>query len=208
MSSIRIVRGLADTQLSEAAHLYMEAFDQKLGPILGRDDRAVAFLAHVMRKNQALVALDPDSEILGLAGFHDAETGLIGGEFRDLSRFYGWFGAAWRVLLLSIFERAPVEGEFLMDGIVVGARARGKGVGSALLAAILETARSNGASQVRLDVIDTNPRARALYERVGFVARKTEHYGIFTKWLGFSAATTMICDLDHAAEGSGPPNST
>lgn len=204
MNHFRIVRGLSETQRDTAARLYLEAFGAKLGPILGRGDRAVGFLAHVMRPDHALVALDDGGQILGLAGFHDAKTGLVGGEFSDLARFYGWFGAVWRVVLLSLFERSPTTGEFLMDGIVVGPEARGKGVGGALLGAILETACLDGAKHVRLDVIDTNPRAKSLYERTGFVAQKTKHYGIFTKWLGFSAATTMTYDLTKTSHFCGP----
>lgn len=193
--SVRTARGLSEDHRQQAAQLYLEAFGQKLGPILGRDDRAADFLARVMRPDHALVALDEDGSLLGLAGFHDAETGLVGGGFGDLAHCYGWIGATWRALALSLFEREPVPGEFLMDGIVVAAEARGRGVGGALLAAVLNAARDDGAAEVRLDVIDANPRAKALYERTGFVARKVENHGIFTRWLGFSSVTTMYFDV-------------
>lgn len=191
IGDVRIVRGLSEGHRMKAADLYLQAFGQKLGPILGKDHRASGFLAHVMRPTQALMAVDASDQLLGLAGFHNAETGLIGGDLSDLVRFYGWIGAIWRALALSLFERGPTPGEFLMDGIVVAPAARGLGVGSALLAGILETARSEDAKQVRLDVIDANPRAKALYERTGFVAGKVKRYGVLTRWLGFSAVTTM-----------------
>ncbi len=46
---------------------------------------------------------------------------------------------------------------------------RGRGVGSALLAALIEQARARGHRAISLSVEDGN-RARALYERVGFTA--------------------------------------
>ena len=81
---------------------------------------------------------------------------------RDLAGVYGCLGALRRGLLLSPLERKIEPDVFLMDGIFVTPAARGRGVGTALLRAITDTARLTGCRSVRLDVIDTNPRARAL----------------------------------------------
>jgi GNAT superfamily N-acetyltransferase len=48
-------------------------------------------------------------------------------------------------------------------------RARGRGVGEALVAAVLRWARGRNAATVHLWVTETNAHARALYERCGFV---------------------------------------
>ncbi len=48
-----------------------------------------------------------------------------------------------------------------------------------------------GVGEVRLDVIDTNSRARALYERQGFVAGKTQHLGPLRYLFGFSSSAMM-----------------
>lgn len=80
----------------------------------------------------------------------------------------------------------------MMDGITVHREMRGLGIGTRLLDEIKRYARENGYSSVRLDVIDTNPGARRLYEREGFVATKTEHFGYLRRILGFGAATTMV----------------
>ncbi len=47
--------------------------------------------------------------------------------------------------------------------------ARGKGLGSELVAAVVEWARTAGASEVTLWVVDGNRPAKALYEGAGFV---------------------------------------
>ena len=52
-----------------------------------------------------------------------------------------------------------------------------------------------GYGWVRLDVIDSNWRARALYERQGFLATRTESLGLLRLLFGFSASTTMVRPL-------------
>jgi ribosomal protein S18 acetylase RimI-like enzyme len=47
-------------------------------------------------------------------------------------------------------------------------RARGKGVGDALLLAIIESARAAGYDELLLWVVENNDHAQKLYERHGF----------------------------------------
>ena len=82
-----------------------------------------------------------------------------------------------------------------MDGIAVRSNARGKVVGTRLLSEISKLARQQGFNRVRLDVIDINPRARKLYERMGFKALKTESFPYLKGLLGFGGATTMVLDI-------------
>ncbi len=82
-----------------------------------------------------------------------------------------------------------------MDGIVVDGEARGKGIGSMLLDQIIDYAKEHKFKSIRLDVIDSNPRAQKLYETKGFVASSVESFP-YLKWLiGFSGSTTMIKKL-------------
>ena len=78
-----------------------------------------------------------------------------------------------------------------MDGIAVDAAAWGRGIGTRLLDAICDHARDLDKTSVRLDVIDTNPRARTLYERRGFVTVRTEGVGPLRAIFSFRAVTTM-----------------
>ena len=94
-----------------------------------------------------------------------------------------------------LYERKPKEGQLLMDGIAVRQDARGRGIGTRLLDEFKAYGREHGYANIRLDVIDTNPGARRLYERLGFVATKTEHFEYLRWFLGFGASTTMLCHL-------------
>jgi len=56
-----------------------------------------------------------------------------------------------------------------IQGLAVGDRARGRGVGRALLRAACDEARRQGALRITLRVLAHNTPARALYEAEGFV---------------------------------------
>jgi ribosomal protein S18 acetylase RimI-like enzyme len=57
-----------------------------------------------------------------------------------------------------------------LDVLAVAAAAERRGVGAALMAASEAVAREHGATCMTLHVIDSNHRARRLYERAGFAA--------------------------------------
>jgi ribosomal protein S18 acetylase RimI-like enzyme len=187
--------GLPDHLRSDAARLYWRAFGGKLGRVLGPEPRALAWLGRVMRGDHAIVALSAEGVLLGVVGFKSPEGAFAGGGFADLRSVYGGAGALWRAGLLWLLARDLERDRLLMDGICVADGARGRGVGTALLAAICEEGRDRGYCAVRLDVIDSNPRARALYERQGFVPTKTFQMGPLRRVFGFSAATTMVRSL-------------
>ena len=181
--------GLREGDRAAAAALYLTAFRGKLGPILG--DRAGALLARTFNSDRVLTARK-GSRIVGLAGLQHGGRAFVGVTWRDIRAEYGLVGGAARAMALSIFERSPRESELVMDGIVVSEEARGRGIGSELLRRVVQVAMDHGLTQVRLDVVDTNPAARRLYERHGFVEEKTVSAPWLRRIFGFGAATTMV----------------
>ncbi len=187
-----ITAGFADGERPEVARLYWEAFGGKLGRTLGPTPQALRFIAISLSPDHAVCARDGQGRLLGVAGFKTPDGALVGGTFRDMMRVYGLIGAAWRSGLLSLLVRDVENRRFLMDGLFVAPEARGQGVGSGLLEAIVAEAARRGYAEVRLDVIDSNPRARALYERCGFAAVGTQPMGWLGPLFGFRSATTMV----------------
>lgn len=201
--ALTISNGFTDAERPVVAQLYWSAFGAKLGKVMGAGRRATAFFRIVADPNFALAARAPDCRLLGIAGFKTPDGGLVGGSLTELAQVYGWVGALWRGLLLSTLERKLQPDVFQMDGIFVDPDARGQGVGTALLQAVLSEAEARGLRQVQLDVIDTNPRAKALYERVGFVATGTENTGPLKLLFGFSSATRMAFETHVNAPTNG-----
>lgn len=192
---IHIRRGLVAAHRAEAARLYWRAFAPKLGRVMGPDDLALAYLARVMRADQALCAIGPNGVLLGLAGFRTRAGAFAHGTRHDLISIYGLFGALWRGVAWRLLgpEREPWT--FQLEGLCVREDARGRGVGSALVEAVCAEARIRGHNEVRLDVTDTNPRARALYERVGFTVAGGERLGLLRPLFGYREATRMVRQL-------------
>jgi len=192
---ITLLPDLPDVQRLEAARLYWDAFGGKLAPVLGPEAKALAYLSRVMRRDHCICALDGEERLIGLAGFKSMDGSFAGGTLREMARTYGWFGSRWRAAVLWLLSREVDNHRFLVDGICVARNQRGKGVGTALLQALYAEALVRGYGMIRLDVIDTNWRARALYERLGFVALRTERIGPLRYVFGFAASTTMVRPL-------------
>ncbi len=76
---------------------------------------------------------------------------------------------------VSVSEPAGLAGGYPAEpgtveliSMFVGPRARGRGVGAALVEAVVDWAKARNAASVHLWVTETNANARLLYERCGF----------------------------------------
>ena len=190
-----IAKGLPPSLRADAAALYWQAFGGKLGRVMGPDAKAQAFLQRVIRGDHAFVALDDDGALLGLVGFKSPQGSFAGGTWADMRAIYGVSGVLWRSPLLALLSHEIDNTHFLLDGICVASPARSLGIGAALIAALEDEAAQRGYASVRLDVIDTNWRARALYERLGYRVVKTERIGLLRFVFGFDTALTMVKPL-------------
>lgn len=193
----KIVDGFKENHKERAAELFWEAFRAKLQYVMKPENKALEFFNLVIDSSHAISASSDDGTLIGIAGFKTQKGSFMGGELKELCSVYGWFGGTWRGLVLSLLERPLQSKTLLMDGIFVSEAARGQGVGTKLLAAIKEKAKSLDCSTVRLDVIDINPRARSLYERQGFVAGNTSNIGFLRHIFGFQKSTTMVFRLEN-----------
>ena len=70
--------------------------------------------------------------------------------------------------------KRPRERHVAEFGITVGKAFRGIGVGRAMLEALEVWAAEVGVERIQLRVFDTNARARALYERLGYASEGVE----------------------------------
>jgi len=195
MTGLRVVAGLPDTLRADAARLYWQAFGTKLGRVLGPEDRALAFLERSISARHVIVALSDEGGLLGMIGFRSSDRGFAEGSMADLRSVYGRFGALWRAAAMRAISHEVDNDRFLIDGICVTAAAQSQGVGTALIEALAQEARTLAYAELRLEVIDTNIRARALYERLGFRAVRSESLGPLRHLFGFQSTITMVRPL-------------
>ncbi|USD64062.1 GNAT family N-acetyltransferase [Vibrio sp. SCSIO 43136] len=196
MKDISIEQGWSRVHAIKVAQLYEEAFGRKFLLAIPSRAQRIEILAKSFQPDFSFVAIK-DGRIVGLAGFNVTSGSLTGGiDAQGLINHLGLWSGLRACAIFGLYERAASKNQLVMDGIAVESDSRGAGIGSLLLDAIIAYATQEGYQSVRLDVIDSNPRAKRLYETKGFVATKVEHFP-YLKWLlGFSGSTTMLLKLD------------
>lgn len=193
---LKITLGFDDAERPVIASLYWEAFGGKLGRLLGPEQKALPYIAEALSPDHAFCARNGAGDILGVAGFKSPQGALVNGQIAEMVPYYGMVGALWRTAALTALSSDVDNRRFLIDGLFVTSQYRGQGIGSRLLQSIAQEASLRGYDEVRLDVIDTNGRARALYERRGFEAVDRNRTGILSALFGFSSATVMVRRLN------------
>ncbi len=192
---IRYQVAIPEDRYGVAAQLYDEAFGAKFALAVPDRERRVDLLEKCLMGDHAIAALDGD-RLVGIAGFHSPAGSLTGGiVLSSLLQYLGPLRSIRAALVFGFYERRPSVGELVMDGIAVDSEYRGRGIGTRLLREVAAFGQGHAFRHLRLDVIDTNPAARRLYERCGFVAVNTERFP-YLRWLfGFGASTEMRLDL-------------
>jgi ribosomal protein S18 acetylase RimI-like enzyme len=81
---------------------------------------------------------------------------------------------AWRGVVVARALQRYLPGSWYVAFVGVDPLQQSLGIGSSLIERSIHTARASGCSCVELDVDVDNPRAQALYERIGFRIRHTD----------------------------------
>lgn len=199
-SEIDITQTVDSRQLEQAARVFYEGFQPKIDhlEIVPRSaEQAVRIMAASLHPEMGFFALR-QGQVVGLAGMQDARGQFFDVDWPTWRREFGLFGGLrrriWQVIGRLFMPVA--SGETRVQGIAVDAAYRGQGIGTLLLAHLEDHARALGRRAVILEVVDTNPDAQRLYERLGYRVTKTEHYGRWTANGGFSGATYMRKELN------------
>ena len=190
---MNIELGFKEKDRSQAAALYANAFKRKFAHLIGSEEDVIALLVKGLDPERCFCYYK-DDKLVGLAGFHKGKEGLVNITLSDfVSRFGLVKGLTKGFMSAIIFHRNPVsKNEILMDGIAVDEDHRGQGIGSQLFDALFEWTKSHDFEALHLDVIDENPKAKALYERLGF--QKTAYEKVprlIEKTIGVSGVTHM-----------------
>ena len=191
--SVNISVAMPPDSSAKIAAMYFDIFSRKLGAVLGRQ-AAVAMIADHINANRIIVALECE-EIVGIAGLKYNGTGFFAPDHRGFLKHYGPLVGRVRAGIWASVQTNPRPHQLLLDGLGVQAHVRGRGIGTALLEAVNRRARELDKTEVILEVVDTNPRAKALYERFGYQTVLTTRRWMF-RFAGFSSAHLMLYRLN------------
>lgn len=187
---VHIGLGFDPEHREAAANLYWNAFGLKLEHALRPRERGIGLIEQGLDSARAITAFAGE-ELVGLAGFNLDGRALVELRGSEIIKEFGLWQGIRRTAWASLLHRRPASGVLMMDGIVVRPDWRGHGIGTKLLERLFEVASEHDKPVVRLDVVDTNPAAHRLYERMGFVQLENQKVPLMRRVMGFPAAKTM-----------------
>ena len=194
---INYLHHLPDEHKSSAVRLYLNALKDKLVPILGNDGRAQNVLETNLDTAQCIAAIR-DQGIVGILAIQCSKGSFLNPTLITLVKSYGILGGLFRMGGLALLHHPTPADELYVDGVAVLDGLRGEGIGSGLFALLEKIAIKKGIRKISLEVIDTNPRARALYERLGFTETKRRALWPFSLVFKFpfESAIQMVKTID------------
>lgn len=190
-----ILPHLPPEHVPAAARILYAAFARKIHKLeLMTDDRdrVLRLLEAGLNPAHCLAAVDGE-QLLGLITLKHGQA--VGFDYPPaaLRRAFGPIGALPRLFTRQVLHwiNNPPADALQVDMLAVAPQARGRGVGTALLQEAFDLAAQMGCDRVMLEVVDTNPRAKALYERLGFRVTHFTRTGLLTRAGGFTGAFEM-----------------
>lgn len=181
---------------ASAVRLYLDAFQDKLIPILGNDGRAQDVLEKNLDKTQCIAAIY-DQRLVGILAIQNNKSSFLNPNLKTMIKIYGIPGGIFRMCALALLHHSTASDELYVDGIAVADEMRGNGIGSRLLDMLESIALSKGIRTISLEVVDTNKRAEALYRRLGFIVTKQRTIwplNFFIKF-PFKSASLMVKNI-------------
>jgi len=167
--SFQIHLGLHPAEIQRAAQLYLEALRHQIGPLIGADSRAVAFLRQSMNPQNVLTALH-NGEVIGLAGLQHENEPFLQPQLSLFIQHFGWLLGRIRFQQVALYEQPlPAAGQLLIHSIAVDPAMRGKGVGTSLVNAVTDFAYRRGFEAVSIHIPNTAPTMLQLCEHLGFL---------------------------------------
>jgi ribosomal protein S18 acetylase RimI-like enzyme len=193
--TLQIKFGIPQNQRIKVARMFYDTFADKFHKIFGTQKKFIHFTLECLRDDRTLVAFK-DGQVVGVAGLHYDGRSFIDANMEQAVKVFGL--ATLRVVLfggLFFFKKAD-QNEVFIESLAVAASERGKGIGTNLIHAVIDYAKSNGFSQIRLEVVETNKKAKKLYERIGFTEDVVQYIpSPFNRIMGFGSVTEMTYTL-------------
>ncbi|WP_077703007.1 GNAT family N-acetyltransferase [Virgibacillus dokdonensis] len=193
-----IKKGFEESNRQRAAKLYSEAFERKFSKVVGNREVIEGLLEQCMDSQFCFGAYNENNQLVGLMGFHIDNQALIKLKISSFIKTFGAIRGIYKASLLQLLfnHKSDNAKQLLMNGVAIESTYRGRGIGSQLFEALFTFVKSEGYESIKLHVIDENPRAKALYERLGLVQKKHEK---MPRWaadlFGVSGFSAMVLPI-------------
>jgi ribosomal protein S18 acetylase RimI-like enzyme len=169
---VKIIQGLRPEHRDALIQLFCDTFPEVIVPVFGSVKRCALLLEASLVSDRILTAIS-DDQLIGFAGLHFSGQEWFGPNLRQLLSVLRM--RILRVAGMGIFLfKRPKSDALHLDTLAVQVECRGQGIGAQLIGAVEARAQSEGKARVTLDVEDIKPRAKCLYERIGFCETKFE----------------------------------
>lgn len=172
-----IHQGVPEALRPAAAALYWRHFGAQILPMPVAARHGVALIRTAMQPEQALVALSPAGDLLGILGLRDARGGFLDPARHSFVAVWGPAGGRLRHLSTALCRPGGTTGDLVLDGLAVPPRWRRQGIARALVGAAAELARSRGHAGLRAEVAADNHTALSAWRALGFVALHRQRQG-------------------------------
>jgi ribosomal protein S18 acetylase RimI-like enzyme len=171
-----------------------------------RADRAKKFLAYAFTRGDGEfghrnhLVVEQDGVVCGIgSGFDGRQTlGFTLANARQILSFYGALDA-WSVMARGLrcetVIRPPSAGQYYVCHLGVAPELRGQGLGVRLVTHLLAEPARARSMEAALDVSVDNPRAQALYERLGFRVETTRVSKLRNSFGAVADHRRMTCPL-------------
>ena len=189
--NIEITNFTEDFQKSDVVRIFYDAFERKITAFIKSKEKAISIYEKSLNTDRIILAVE-DKKITGMAGLHYDDRNFTDINYDTLKRYYSPLKSFFMYWGLRLMTPKVQKGTVRVDSLAVDKSYRGQGIGTMLIEGVIEFARQNGYSEVLLEVVDTNPKAKVLYERMGFKVKKKVNFYFLTRSAGFSSEYIMV----------------
>jgi len=189
--NIEITNFTEDFQKSDMMRIFYDSFERKITAFIKSKQKALSIFENSLNTDRIMLAVE-DKKITGMAGLHYDDRNFTDIKYGTLKTHYNPLKSFFMYWIIRLTTPKIKEGTVRIDSLAVDKSYRGKGIGTKLIKGVIEFARQNNYSQVLLEVVNTNPMAKALYERMGFKVKKKVNFYFFTRSAGFSSEYIMV----------------
>lgn len=192
-NDIIITTKLNERQKEEAAKLLFHTFSLKFINALHHnisESKTLEFFKEGVCYENGFYAI-LNEKVIGMIGLHLGK----GKDFliftpRLYMKTYGFFGGLIRYYIYYFgahFTNAPrKKDQSSATSLAILPEYRGRGIGTKLFNSVCKYSKEQGYKEFVFEVVDTNVRAKALYEQLGSVVFKYVNTALLTRKSGFN----------------------